>query len=236
MGKQNATAAIAASQMVCLRCTCASWKIFTPGYGATVSNPASGRSDNFIAWLQESNGTNRIFRFRREPANFGKICLRIRLTLHCMSGNSTSTEVTIWLQQWAEGEPTALDHLAPLVYDQLRVIADNLLRNEANGHILQPTALVSETFLKLLDLHKVTLNDRSHFFAFAARLMRRVLIDHARREKAGKRFSVGRLPLDPELGWAGSVNEQSLDLNSALDELESLDATGIRALELRYFL
>lgn len=153
-----------------------------------------------------------------------------------MDPTANSGEITLWLDQWAQGDPAALDRLAPLVYDQLRAIADNLLRNEAADHTLQPTALVSETFLKLLELHKVSLNDRSHFFAFAARLMRRVLIDHARREKAAKRTSGARLPLDPELGWTGSINEVTLDLSSALDELEFLDATGVRALELRYFL
>jgi len=153
-----------------------------------------------------------------------------------MDGGNNSGEVTSWLDQWAQGDPAALDHLAPLVYDKLRSIADNLLRNEAPDHTLQPTALVSETILKLLDLHKVTLNDRSHFFAFAAKLMRRVLIDHARRLKAAKRSLPARLPLDSELGWTESVNEQSLDLSAALEELEVLDASGVRALEMRYFL
>jgi RNA polymerase sigma factor (TIGR02999 family) len=153
-----------------------------------------------------------------------------------MAGTTDSGEVTVWLQQWAQGEPSALDHLAPLVFDQLRTIAGNLLRNEARDHTLQPTALVSETFLKLLDLHKVTLNDRSHFFAFAAKLMRRVLIDHARRLKAAKRSVAGRLPLDSELAWTDSLDEASLDLSAALEELESLDAKAVRAVELRYFL
>jgi RNA polymerase sigma factor (TIGR02999 family) len=150
--------------------------------------------------------------------------------------DDNSGEVTAWLDQWARGDPSALDHLAPLVYDQLRIIANHLLRNETPAHTLQPTALVSETFLKLLKLHQVTLNDRSHFFAFAAKLMRRVLIDHARRARAAKRSFAGRLPLDSELGWTGSANEESLDLSTALEELESLDAAGVRALELRYFL
>ncbi len=162
-------------------------------------------------------------------------CVRGHLPHSMESGNSFG-EVTALLQQWARGDPAALDHLAPLVYDQLRAIADNLLRNEAAAHTLQPTALVSETFLKLLDLHKVTLNDRSHFFAFAAKLMRRVLIDHARRAKAAKRSPGGRLPLDSELGWTASIDEASLDLNAALEELEVLDATSVRTLELRYFL
>jgi RNA polymerase sigma factor (TIGR02999 family) len=153
-----------------------------------------------------------------------------------MEADDDSGEVTAWLEQWAQGEPAALDRLAPLVYEQLRVIADNLLRNEAVNHTLQPTALVSETFLKLLKLHKVNLNDRSHFFAFAAKLMRRVLIDHARRLRADKRSCAGRLPLDAELGWTESLDEQSLDLSAALEELDALDSTSVRALELRYFL
>jgi RNA polymerase sigma-70 factor, ECF subfamily len=153
-----------------------------------------------------------------------------------MDQSGDSGEVTVWLQQWAQGEPAALDHLAPLVFDQLRTIADNLLRNEARDHTLQPTALVSEAFLKLLEVHKVSLNDRSHFFAFAARLMRRILIDHARRLKAGKRSVAGRLPLDSELAWTDSLDERSLDLSAALEELETLDAVAVRALELRYFL
>jgi RNA polymerase sigma factor (TIGR02999 family) len=153
-----------------------------------------------------------------------------------MSGSTSSGEVTAWLERWAQGEPAALDQLAPLVYDQLRAIAINLLSNERADHTLQPTALVNETFLKLLGLHKLSLNDRSHFFAFAAKLMRRVLIDHARRLKTEKRALPEHLPLDSELGWTASTDEQSLDLSTALEEFEALDATKTRALELRYFL
>jgi RNA polymerase sigma factor (TIGR02999 family) len=153
-----------------------------------------------------------------------------------MGGGTSSGEVTAWLERWAQGEPAALDQLAPLVYDQLRTIADNLLCNERGDHTLQATALVHETFLKLLGLHKLSLNDRSHFFAFAAKLMRRILIDHARRLKADKRALPEQLPLDSELGWTASTDEQSLDLSAALEQLEALDATKTRALELRYFL
>src|SRR5579862_5279951 len=153
-----------------------------------------------------------------------------------MGGATSSGEVTAWLERWAQGEPAALDQLAPLVYDQLRAIADNLLFNERADHTLQPTALVNETFLKLLGVHKLSLNDRSHFFAFAAKLMRRILIDHARRLNAEKRALPGQFPLDSELGWTASTDEQSLDLSAALEELEALDSTKIRALELRYFL
>jgi RNA polymerase sigma factor (TIGR02999 family) len=154
-----------------------------------------------------------------------------------MDGVANSGDVTLWLERWGQGEPAALDELAPLVYDQLRAIADGLIRGERSDHTLQPTALVHEAYQQLLNLHKVSLNDRAHFFTFAAKLMRRILIDHARRTKAEKRGGeFGRVPLNPELAWVGAPNEASLDLSTALEELESLDRARARALELRYFL
>jgi len=146
-------------------------------------------------------------------------------------------EVTVWLERWSKGEAEALEQLAPLVYDQLRKVADGLLHQERMDHTLQPTALVNEVFLRLVDLRSVSLNDRSHFFAFAAKLMRRILIDHARRMKAGKRWlALERVPLNAELCWVGPAGENVLDLSQALDELEATEAQKVRALELRYFL
>jgi RNA polymerase sigma factor (TIGR02999 family) len=154
-----------------------------------------------------------------------------------MDAGANPGDVTLWLERWGQGEPAALDQLAPLVYDQLRVIADGLLRGERSDHTRQQTALVHEAFQQLLNLHQVSLNDRGHFFTFAAKLMRRILIDHARRMKAEKRGGeFGRIPLNPELAWVGALNEESLDLSTALEELESLDQAKGRALELRYFL
>ena len=154
-----------------------------------------------------------------------------------MDGGANSGEVTLWLERWGQGEPAALDRLAPLVYDQLHAIADGLLRGERSDHTLQPTALVNEAYQQLLNLHKVNLNDRAHFFTFAAKLMRRILVDRARRIKAEKRGGeLGRIPLEPELAWIGALNEESLDLSTALEELELLDRVKARALELRYFL
>ena len=133
------------------------------------------------------------------------------------------------LGRWERGEPEALESLAPLVYDQLRNIADALLHNERPDHTLQPTAVVNEVFLDLLRLRKLALADRTQFFNFAAGLTRRVLIDSARRTKAEKR-GVGwtRVPLDAELAC--------LDLSAALDDLGGLDAVKTRAIELHYFL
>jgi RNA polymerase sigma factor (TIGR02999 family) len=146
-------------------------------------------------------------------------------------------EVTVWLERWSKGDAEALDQLAPLVYDQLRKMADGLLHNERLDHTLQPTALVNEVFLQLVSLHRITLNDRVHFLTFAAKLMRRILIDHARRSKAAKRgLAINRIPLNAELCLVGPAGVDTLDLSLALDELEANDSEKARAVELRYFL
>jgi RNA polymerase sigma factor (TIGR02999 family) len=154
-----------------------------------------------------------------------------------MDSSSKPGDVTLWLDRWGQGEKAALDQLAPLVYDQLRIIADGLIRGERSDHTLQPTALVHEAFQQLLSLQRLGLHDRAHFFTFAAKLMRRILVDHARRVKAEKRGGdFDRIPLNPELAWVGARNEEALDLSTALEELESLDPGKARAIELRYFL
>ena len=146
-------------------------------------------------------------------------------------------EITLLLGRWEQGEPGAVESLAPLVYDQLRAIAEALLRNERPEHTLQATAIVNEVFLDLLRLRRLAINDRAHFFTFAAQLTRRVLVDSARRAKAEKR-GVGwtRIPLDAELVWLSNDSAESLDLSAALNELGKRDASKTRAVELHYFL
>lgn len=151
--------------------------------------------------------------------------------------DSQPGEITQLLNRWRDGDPEALDNLAPLVYDQLRDIAEACLRNERAGHMLQPTAVVSEIFAGLLELRRLSLNDRGHFFALSARLARRILIDYARRQKAEKRgLGWRRIPLNAELAWVGDSGHESLDLSLALDELAELDAEKTRIVELHYFL
>jgi len=96
-------------------------------------------------------------------------------------------DITALLQSWEDGAPGALERLTPLVYDELHRIASRQFAREARNHTLQPTAVVHELFLDLMDRRQVRWQDRSHFFGFAARQMRRILVDHARRRKAGKR-------------------------------------------------
>jgi RNA polymerase sigma factor (TIGR02999 family) len=146
-------------------------------------------------------------------------------------------EVTRLLREWTEGENSALERLTPVVYAHLRRIADGYLRRERNGHTLQATGLVNEVFLRLLEDKRAVWRDRSHFYSFAARMMRRILIDHARAFRAEKRGgAVERIPLAAELAWIDVQGAEFLDLDLALDELERLDGKKARAVELRYFL
>jgi len=151
--------------------------------------------------------------------------------------NAGPGEITQLLDRWQQGEPGAVDSLAPLVYDQLRGIAEAFLRNERPDHTLQPTAVVNEVFLDLLRLRRLAIHDRAHFFAFAAQLTRRVLIDSARKAKAEKRAGHWtRVPLDAELAWLSNESAESLDLSEALNELAEFDPAKTRAVELHYFL
>ncbi len=137
------------------------------------------------------------------------------------------------LARWEQGEPEAVNALAPLVIDQLRAIAEAHLRGELPGHTLQPTAVVNEVFLDLLRVRRLSFNDRAHFFNFAAQLTRRVLIDAARKAKSEKRGrGWTRVPLDDELAWFSNDSAESLDLSEALNELAELDAGSLRAIEL----
>ncbi len=149
----------------------------------------------------------------------------------------TDGEVTRLLQLWRAGDAEALGSLAPLVYEQLHKIARGYMRRERDDHTLQPTALVSEVFLRLLNQHKITWNDRVHFYVFAASVMRNILKDYARAQMADRRGGgVLNLPLSEELAWVGSSPEAILDLHRALDRLEKLDARKAHIIELRFFL
>jgi RNA polymerase sigma factor (TIGR02999 family) len=151
--------------------------------------------------------------------------------------NPAQGEITQLLSRWEHGEPGAMEALAPLVYDQLRAIAEGFLRHERPDHTLQPTAVVHEVFLDLLRLRRLALNDHAHFFAFSAQLTRRVLIDSARKAKAEKRgLGWTRVPLDAELAWFSDEGPESLDLSAALNELREFDPLKTRAIELHYFL
>jgi RNA polymerase sigma factor (TIGR02999 family) len=153
-------------------------------------------------------------------------------------------DITRLLQHWKNGQTEAFDELLPLVYPDLKRIAQGCLRAERPGHTLQATALVHELYLRLCRQREANWEGRQHFYTFAAKVMRMILTDHARRAKAAKRDPAGKVPLNEEV-----ISEQRsaagprdfgievagpgyLDLEMALDELEKIDARKTRVVEL----
>lgn len=146
-----------------------------------------------------------------------------------------SGDVTDLLIQWTEGDASAQEALWPLVYSDLRRMAGELMNGERRGHTLQPTALVHEAFLRLVDQRRMRFNDRAHFFAMAARVMRRVLVDHARAKRCLKRDGGERVLLDASLELPGTPEADTLDLDEALRRLEAMEPDKAQVVELRFF-
>jgi RNA polymerase sigma factor (TIGR02999 family) len=147
-----------------------------------------------------------------------------------------SHNITHLLNEWNAGDPQALDRLTPLVYEELRHQAARYLRRERPGHTLQTTALIHEAYLRLVDAKDVHWESRTHFFAIAANLMRRILVDHARRRDADKRGgSQVQVQLNEALAVADATNVDLLAINEALDKLAVIDPQQARVVELRFF-
>jgi RNA polymerase sigma factor (TIGR02999 family) len=145
-------------------------------------------------------------------------------------------DVTELLLSWRQGDAAALDRLVPLVYDELRRVARRRLQGEAPGHALQATALVHEVYIRLVDVDRMTLTSRAHFLGVAATLMRQILVDHARRQRADKRGGGATvLSLDEALPAAGTSSVDVLALDQALDALSAIDSRQCRVVELRFF-
>ena len=144
--------------------------------------------------------------------------------------------ITHLLKEWSDGDQQALDELTPLVYEELRQQAARYLRKERPNHSLQATALINEAFLRLIDVTDVQWQNRAHFFGIAAKLMRRILVDHARRRDAEKRGgSQVCLTLDEGLAWASEPDVDLLAIDEALDKLAIIDEQQARVVELRFF-
>lgn len=150
--------------------------------------------------------------------------------------------VTQLLVKWGEGDQKALDKLMPLVYSELRRLAGNYLRRERQNHTLQPTALVNEAYLKLIDQKNAHWQNRAQFYGVAAQLMRRILVDHARQHKAAKRGGSDQQRLSitsaGQLGAKRLATQPALDLlalHEALKELAVIDPRQERIVELKFF-
>ena len=144
-------------------------------------------------------------------------------------------EITRLLVRWQNGEPDALNEAVPYLHDELRRMAAQFMRGENAGHTLQSTALVNEAYLRLVDV-ELELEDRAHFLALAARIMRRILVDHAR-SKHRKKRSPGQplLSLNESIMLSEEGDPRLVDLDEALNKLEAFDARLARTIELVYF-
>jgi RNA polymerase sigma factor (TIGR02999 family) len=146
------------------------------------------------------------------------------------------SEVTQLLREWSGGRQEARDELLGLVYEPLRVIAGRHLNREREGHTLQPTALVNELYLKLVGQRSVAWNDRAHFFAVAAQVMRRILVDHARRKKSDKRGGdMIPVTIGAALDLAATECIDVVALDVALEHLEKIFPQQARVVELRFY-
>ena len=145
-------------------------------------------------------------------------------------------DVTRLLIASSAGDRAAMDQLMPLVYDELRRLAQSYLRSERPGHTLQGTALVHEAYLRLIDQKNVQWRNRAHFFGIASQMIRRILVDHARGRNADKRGAgAPRLSLDEALGVPGESEVDLIGLDDALDGLAKIDPEQSRIVELRFF-
>lgn len=161
-----------------------------------------------------------------------------------VSKNSISTgslmsgqkEITRLLAAWNQGDEAALDKLLPIVYKELRRLAAYHMRRERPDHLLQTTALVHEAYLRLVEQRNVRWQTRAHFFAIAAQVMRRILVDHARSQRRAKRGEgLPALPLTEAAAFSDDRADEVLAVNSALDNLTAIDPRMSRVFELRYF-
>ena len=160
---------------------------------------------------------------------------RARVGGHEFVPQSSSNLVTELLAKWRAGDQEALEKLVPLVYDELRRVAHRYLRHERPDHTLQSTALVHEAYLRLQKQGAKEFENRAHFFAISAQLMRQILVEHARRRLATKRAGGHRLALDDTIGFAKSKSVDMVSLDEALNGLARLDPRQSRVVELRFF-
>ena len=147
-----------------------------------------------------------------------------------------NSELTVLLKDWKRGDKSALERLTPLIYDELRRIAHRYAQRERNGHTLQTTALVNEAYLRLAGAEKPDWQDRAHFFAVTAQVMRHILIDHARRRRYVKHGGAAQqVSLDEAYLMADERAAELVMLDEALKDLARLDPRKTEVVELRYF-
>jgi RNA polymerase sigma factor (TIGR02999 family) len=151
-------------------------------------------------------------------------------------GSNSPEDITRLLVDWNKGNQAALDELLPVVYGELRRLAQSYLSRERTDHTLQATALVHEAYIRLVDQTSVTWQNRAHFFGIASQMMRRILVNHAEAHKAAKRGGgMTRLSLDDAVSFARNKEVDLIALDDALNRLAEIDAQQSRIVEMRFF-
>jgi RNA polymerase sigma factor (TIGR02999 family) len=143
--------------------------------------------------------------------------------------------VSTLLRAWSEGDQSALDKLTPIVYDELRRLARYYMSRERTGHSLQATALVNEAYMRLVDYKRMRWENRAHFFAVSAQLMRRILVDHARRRNLKRGAGIQHVALEDSAVIGGAQSENLVELDEAMKALARIDSRKAQVIELRFF-
>ncbi len=151
------------------------------------------------------------------------------------SGEPAVGEVSTLLRAWSGGDQSALDRLTPIVYDGLRRLARRYMRRERPGHSLQTTALVNEAYMRLVDYDRMQWQDRAHFFAVAAQVMRRILVEHARRHNLKRGGGLQHISLEEAAEVGGDQDADLVALDDAMNALARLDARKAQVVEMRFF-
>ncbi len=144
-------------------------------------------------------------------------------------------EVSRLLRAWGDGDQNALEGLTPIVYAELRRLAHRYMKRERPGHSLQTTALVNEAYMRLVDYKRMHWQDRAHFFAVSAQLMRRILVEHARRQNLKRGAGVQHVPLDEAATVSGGRASDLVALDDAMNALARLDPRKVKVVEMRFF-
>jgi len=150
-------------------------------------------------------------------------------------GEADQNEISTLLRAWSDGDQSALKRLTPIVYGELHRLARRYMKQERPGHSLQTTALVNEAYIRLVDYRRMEWQNRAHFFAVSAQLMRRILVEHARRHNAKRGGGVQHVSLEEAAVVGGGRNADLVALDDALNALARFDARKVQVVEMRFF-
>ncbi len=151
------------------------------------------------------------------------------------SGEGAVGDISALLRAWSDGDRGALDRLTPLIYDELRRLARRYLKRERSGHSLQTTALVNEAYMRLVDYERMRWQNRAHFFAVSAQLMRRILVEHARRHNLKRGAGVQHVSLEEAAVVGGGQDTDLVMLDDAMNALARIDPRKVEVVEMRFF-